>query len=181
MKSCIGFDPGPNGLCAFAKVTFDVNCHKATVSNAYYGPLRGLHPINFHMDPGFIGFAIERVSNYGSIVGDTTFSTCVTAGRIVEKCYGFNSTQSIPEPIYLVPNWVWRLALCGTMKASNKEIRARLTELIGEVGTPKNPGPLLCIRGEDGEHKRDAIGLALGCLMREVSRGQTVEEFRYTP
>jgi hypothetical protein len=118
---------------------------------------------------------IEKCVCYGMAVGSTVFDTILTAGQLVfaARCDG--------NSVYMVPNPDWRACLCGFRQAKAKDVRARLIDLYGPVGTPKDPGPLFCIRGGDGEHILDAIGLATAFLLWKQETGKDVAQYVYPP
>lgn len=86
--------------------------------------------------------AIEMVASYGMAVGKDVFETCVWIGRFVQAYPGRT-------------HWVYRkdvkMALCGSMRARDSNIRQALTDRYGPgrekaVGRKKAPGPLYGIR-----------------------------------
>ncbi len=165
-----GIDPGPNGARAEAEVEL-VNGDLRIVKAAYdYGPFRA----ELCMAP-YDAVVIEKCVCYGMAVGSTVFDTVLTAGQLVfMHRYAGNA-------VYLVPNPDWRACLCGFRQAKTKDVRSRLIDLFGPVGTPKEPGPLFCIRGADGEHIVDAIGIATAFLLWKQETGKDVAQYAYPP
>lgn len=76
-------------------------------------------------------FAIEMIASYGMSVGATVFETCFWSGRFVQH---FNL------PFIKVYRKEVKIALCGSMKAKDGNIRQALIDRFGVVGTKKAPG-----------------------------------------
>lgn len=165
-----GIDPGPNGARAEAVVELVSGDLRIVKAEYYPGPMCSA-PCALSYD----AVVIEKCVCYGMAVGSTVFDTVLTAGQLVfVHRYACN-------PVYLVPNPDWRACLCGFRQAKGKDVRARLIDLYGPVGTPKEPGPLFCIRGADGEHVIDAIGIATAFLLWKQETGKDVAQYAYPP
>lgn len=81
--------------------------------------------------------AVEMVASYGMPVGREVFETCVWIGRFMEAAGGAD----------LVYRKDVKMALCGSMRAKDANIRQALIDRFGPgkeraVGTKKAPGPL---------------------------------------
>ncbi|MFH0982808.1 MAG: hypothetical protein V2A79_14895 [Planctomycetota bacterium] len=90
--------------------------------------------------------AIEKIVSYGMSVGQETFDTCVFIGRLVERWRYLNKWALSP---ILIPRKEIVIALCGTAKAKDPNVRRVLLDLFGgdkAVGTKKAPGPLYGIK-----------------------------------
>lgn len=91
----------------------------------------------FHCDR----FVVEMVASYGMAVGKEVFETCVLIGRLLElwKAHGKDEGE------YMYRRNV-KLALCGTARANDANIRTDLVDRWGgkdaAIGTKKAPGPL---------------------------------------
>lgn len=88
--------------------------------------------------------AVEMIASYGMPVGREVFDTCVWIGRFVESWGGEHQ---------LVYRKDVKLALCGTFRAKDANIRASLIDRFGPgkdkaVGTKAHPGPLYGISGD---------------------------------
>ena len=83
--------------------------------------------------------AIEMVASYGMPVGREVFETCVWIGRFKQAWYK-------PDEVRLVYRRDVKLALCGSMKAKDANIRQALIDKLGPVGTKKAPGPLYGVK-----------------------------------
>jgi hypothetical protein len=112
-------------------------------------------PREFRIEPnedalrtvGMIGFpvAIEMVASYGMAVGKEVFETCVWIGRFVQAAKG---------PAHLVYRKDVKMALCGSMRAKDANIRQALLDRypatgggkVPQVGTKAKPGPLYGIK-----------------------------------
>lgn len=86
--------------------------------------------------PDEIEIAMEAVTSYGRPVGRETFDTCTWMGRFDEQLKKL--TGRYPERVYRIEE---RKVLCGSGKATDKDIRRALIDRIGEPGTKKRPGP----------------------------------------
>jgi hypothetical protein len=76
--------------------------------------------------------AIEMIASYGMPVGREVFETCVWIGRFVERL----------GHVKLIYRKDVKLAICGSPRAKDANIRAALIDRLGQVGTKNNPGPL---------------------------------------
>jgi hypothetical protein len=78
--------------------------------------------------------AIEMIASYGMAVGKEVFDTCVWIGRYIEQA----------RHCFVGYDYVYRkdvkIALCGSMKAKDTNIRQALIDRFGEVGTKNNQG-----------------------------------------
>ena len=86
---------------------------------------------------------IERVMSYGMPIGVETIETIHWAGRFAEAVY--------PVPIYRVPRMAVRLAICGSPRAKDPNVRQALLDRFGgdaAIGRKKTPGPLYGIRAD---------------------------------
>jgi hypothetical protein len=104
---------------------------------------------------------IECVASYGMAVGRDVFETAEWGGRIREIIARFVS----PMTIYRVYRREVKLHVCGSPKAKDANIRAALIDrypatgggTIPQVGTSKQPGPLLGF----SKDKWAALGVAV--------------------
>lgn len=83
--------------------------------------------------------AIEMIASYGMAVGREVFATCVWIGR-------FQQAWHEPEAVRLVYRQDVKLALCGTPRAKDPNVRQALLDRIGPQGTKKAPGPLYGVK-----------------------------------
>lgn len=93
---------------------------------------------------------IEMIASYGMAVGKEVFETCVWIGRFMEAIeHNIITTTSRVERIFRKDV---KLTLCGSVRASDANIRADLIDRWGgkevAIGTKKNPGPLYGITGD---------------------------------
>lgn len=79
-----------------------------------------------------INVVIEMVASYGMPVGKEVFDTCVWIGRFSERLTVGGA--------YFIYRKEEKIALCGSMKAKDGNIRQALIDRFGPVGTKKNPG-----------------------------------------
>ena len=93
--------------------------------------------------------AIEMVASYGMAVGAEVFSTCVWAGRFIERW----TLRSLDAPHREVFRREVKMHLCQSMRATDANIRAALIDRYGPgkdraVGRKATPGPLYGISGD---------------------------------
>ena len=139
MKQIFAIDPGTteSGFCV---VDYD------TMKPVKFGKVRNtdlmdiIHDICFGTPPDNLVFCIEMIAGYGQAVGREVFETCVWIGRFrqtVEDFYVF--------PVRYVYRKDVKLALCGSMKANDANIRRALIDkyakhdLRSGKGTRNNP------------------------------------------
>ena len=98
--------------------------------------------------------AIEMIASYGMAVGAEVFETCVWIGRFVQAWQGSKYNNELPMLVYRKDV---KLHLCGTTKAKDANIRQRLIDLYGPVGTKKAPGKLYGVKS----HAWPALAVAV--------------------
>jgi len=84
---------------------------------------------------------IEQIESFGMAVGREIFETVRWAGRFEEAAH--------PVPVELLPRRAVKLAICGSAKAKDANLRQALIDRFGgvagkaaAVGTKARPGPL---------------------------------------
>lgn len=92
---------------------------------------------------------IEVVASYGMPVGREVFDTCEMIGRITERW-----TWQTDKPIMRITRPEVKLQLCGTVRAKDANVRAKLIDLYGPgkeaaVGVKSKPGPLYGVKGDE--------------------------------
>jgi hypothetical protein len=97
------------------------------------GSIAAVHPI----------VVIEMVACYGMPVGAEVFETCTWIGRYLE----------LAEQLEMKTARIFRreikIALCGSMKAKDANIRQALLDIYGPQGTKKNPGKTYGVKGDE--------------------------------
>ncbi len=78
---------------------------------------------------------IEMVEARGMPVGKETFETVLWTGRFQE------AAVSELIPVTLVYRRQIKIAICGSAKATDANIRQALLDIVGPQGTKKEPGP----------------------------------------
>lgn len=78
---------------------------------------------------------IETVSSYGMPVGQNTFDTCIWIGILIEKLKGLGVLSR------LVFRKSIKMHFCGSVRATDSNIRQALVNRFGEDNTKKNPNP----------------------------------------
>jgi len=162
-RRIVGIDPGPteSGLVVldpdkgvvFARVMRNKDVLERFVAASVYQPNDGL--------------AIEWVSSFGMPVGREVFETCLWAGRYLQA-------WPYPDEATLIPRAEVKLALCGSSRAKDGNIRQALLDLFpatggGEtpqVGTRGKPGPLYGV----ATHTWAALAVAVVASWREAQR-----------
>lgn len=97
--------------------------------------------------------AIEMIEAMGMAVGKETFATVRWVGR-------FQQAWREPEDVHLVFRSAVKLAICGTKRAKDANIRAALIDQVGAPGTKKAPGPTYGVTS----HAWQALGVAVTAL-----------------
>ena len=114
-------------------------------------------PTDFGIDPnenvvrglraGFLAadlVVIEKVEGYGMPVGVEVFETVRWAGRFEEACH--------PVPVERLGRKAIKIALCGSTKAKDPNIRQALIDRYGgkdrAIGRKASPGPLYGISAD---------------------------------
>ena len=78
--------------------------------------------------------AIEKIEAMGMAVGSSTFETVHWAGRM-------HQAWREPHNVRRITRRAVKLHLCGSMRATDSNIRQALIDLLGAPGTKKAPGP----------------------------------------
>ena len=86
----------------------------------------GLHPA--------MTLAIERFEARGMPIGDESIETLIWTGRFIQAWHD-------PAAVVRVKRSAIKIALCGTAKAKDANIRQALIDRIGAPGTKHKPGP----------------------------------------
>lgn len=90
---------------------------------------------------------VEQIESFGMAVGREVFGTVFWAGRFVEA-WETGARDRDPEHrrVVMMPRRAVKLALCGSMKAKDSNIRQALIDRFGgdsvAVGRKATPGPL---------------------------------------
>ena len=92
--------------------------------------------------------AVEMVACYGMPVGNEVFDTVLWIGRFV---------QAWRTHFRLIYRMEVKMHLCQHPRAKDANVRQRLLDLYGPVGTKKNPGPLYGV----SKHIWAALGVAV--------------------
>ena len=100
---------------------------------------------------------IERMENYGNIVGRDILETAEWSGRFFQQFWVHSGGQ---EPHWL-PRRQVKMHLCGTMRATDAHVRQALLDIWGDrkraLGKKSQPGPLFGVAG----HLWSALALAV--------------------
>ena len=94
--------------------------------------------------------AVERFEARGMPMGDESIETILWTGRFIQE-------WRRPEEVICVKRSAVKLALCGTTKAKDANIRQALIDKLGPPGTKKNPGPTYGVKS----HAWAALGVAV--------------------
>lgn len=123
LKYYLGIDPGPLESCG---VLFDGESVVEVVNMRTRELAFWINDSSARME-----VACEMVSSYGMAVGAEVFQTVAQIGILVGL---------VPD-IRLIPRGDVKLHLCHSMRAKDANVRQALLDLLGPVGTKKNPGP----------------------------------------
>lgn len=94
--------------------------------------------------------AVERFEARGMPMGDESLETILWTGRFIQS-------WRRPEEVIRVKRSDVKLALCGTTRAKDANIRQALIDKLGPPGTKKNPGPTYGVTS----HAWAALGVAV--------------------
>jgi hypothetical protein len=127
----LAIDPGPVES-AWVLFRDGLPAHFAKVGNDHMaGFLRGLHP-------SVSTLVIEKVESFGMPVGAEVFETVYWSGRFAEAVH--------PLPVERIGRKAVKLALCGSARAKDPNIRQALIDRYGgkeaAIGRKAAPGPL---------------------------------------
>lgn len=94
--------------------------------------------------------AIETVASYGMAVGQTTFTTCIWAGRFIQAAV-FSK-----KPFVTIFRKQVKLFLCGSLRAKDSNVRQVIIDRYPptgggkkpQIGTKKQPGPLFGVAND---------------------------------
>ena len=148
----LAIDPGPQ---VSAWVLFDERVRrvrgKATEDNL--GVLR-LIILRRDMVRPCSACIIEKVESFGMAVGADVFETVFWGGRFAQA-WGDDNT------LYRIGRKEVKLALCGSARAKDRNIRQALIDRFGgkeaAIGKKAAPGPLYAVKG----HEWSALALAI--------------------
>ena len=86
---------------------------------------------------------IEQAVSYGMVAGRSMFDTSMWAGRFAQhwKIRTGREVNWLPRPVI-------KVQLCGTPRATDKDVREELIHRFGEPGTKKAPGITYGLAGD---------------------------------
>jgi hypothetical protein len=100
-------------------------------------------------------FAYEMIASYGARVGAETFQTCVWIGRVMQAWeFRLIKDECSSIPVYRMDV---KKHLLHSHQGSDKDVKAALVAMFGEVGTKKRQGPLFGVKS----HAWAALGVAV--------------------
>jgi Holliday junction resolvasome RuvABC endonuclease subunit len=85
---------------------------------------------------------IEKIASMGMAVGESVFETAVWSGKFMREA----ELEAIP--VVRITRVQVKMAVCGSARAKDTNIRQALIDLFGPVGTKRNPGPLYGVSGD---------------------------------
>lgn len=159
----VGIDPGPTG-CTWVVMRESLEIVAAGIQE------EGRPPCFSHAS-----IWIERIVPQGMSVGQETFDTAVSIGRLLEA-----NRQMPKASVQLVRRRsVVSELLGGNPGSTDSHLKKRLIELIGPMGTPKKPsGPLAQI-APLGSHGVAALACAYYGLLGRGRQGHDWWKFNY--
>jgi hypothetical protein len=90
---------------------------------------------------------IEKIASYGMAVGAEVFETCYWSGRFAQAFYAHL------KPVHRIPRKAIVTHLCGSARAKDANVRARLIDIFGgkekAIGRKKTQGPLYGLAGDE--------------------------------
>lgn len=113
-------------------------------------------------DQKYLGhLVIEQIESYGMPVGREVFETVFWAGRFAQRW----SDASLQRTWSMLPRKTVKLALCGTVKAKDPNIRQALIDRYGGPLCVKKGGPLAGVKS----HLWAALALA---VTHQIGKGE---------
>jgi hypothetical protein len=106
---------------------------------------------------GAAHLVIEQVQSYGMAVGREVFETVFWSGRFAQTWQQKQDGTGAGYTWSMLPRKDVKLALCGSMKAKDANIRQALIDRYGGSGCTKKGGPLYGIKS----HLWAALALAV--------------------
>ncbi len=104
----------------------------------------------------------EWIDCYGMPVGSEVFRTVFNIGRM------FHAVTANGGIMRLIPRRDIKLALCNNGRAKDPNVRRALLELLGPVGTVKNPGPCYGV----ANHRWSALAAAVVGVQCERTKNE---------
>lgn len=98
---------------------------------------------------------IEWVESFGMPVGREVFETVRWIGR-------FQQAWRMPDQVMFISRREVKLALCGSARAKDANVRQALLDLIGPRGTKAKPGPTYMVTS----HAWSALAVAVTAAAR---------------
>lgn len=128
MPVIVGVDPGTNQSAYFV---YDSTSKKILA----FGKIGNETFLNTDFSMADV-LVYEKMQNYGSPVGQTTFETCIWMGRFIQEWH-----RETNKPIVGLFRHQIKSNLCPKMKSNDSKIREALINRFGKPGSKKNPGP----------------------------------------
>lgn len=114
------------------------------------GVLENGQALKFLRTALFDHLAIEWIESFGMPVGREVFETVRWIGR-------FQQAWGDPDAVLFVPRREVKLALCGSARAKDANVRQALLDRLGPQGTKKAPGPTYGVKS----HAWSALAVAV--------------------
>lgn len=148
----LGIDPGPEKSAMVHLTDGRVTVARPDIDNDELIDILG----NIKDD---VILGVEGLQSFGMAVGQSTFQTAYTVGRILQRCRDRNL------PIRIVHRGDIKLHLCHSSRAKDANVRQALLDAFPatgggstpQVGTKKQPGPLYGI----ASHSWSALAVAV--------------------
>jgi hypothetical protein len=142
----LAIDPGPTQS---AWVLFDgerVLGHAIEPNDAFLLRLRQSRHL---VRGGADRVVIEKVESFGMAVGEEVFETVFWSGRFAEAVarpraldWRTRGWVGSDVPVHRIGRRAVKVALCGSARAKDANVRQALLDRFGPKGTKKSPGPL---------------------------------------
>lgn len=138
----LSIDPGSqsSGWMLFDSNTQKILLFGKTENETFLKDMEYLKPV-----PDILVY--EKMQNYGSPVGQTTFDTCIWIGRFIQKHIDIQSPFQTPR-VGFVYRYEVKSNLCPKMRSNDSTIRAALIERFGKQGSKRNPGPTYGVKAD---------------------------------
>lgn len=161
----VGIDPGPS---EWAWVVLKDGAREAQVVAAGLSTER---PPTF----SHASVWLERIVPQGKSVGQETFDTAVSIGRVIEaNCHVTSATLNLVRRRSVVAE-----LLGGNPGSTDAHLKKRLIELIGPMGTAKKPAGPLALIAPLGSHGVAALACAYYGMLGRGRQGHDWWRFNY--
>lgn len=161
----VGIDPGPLESAAVAVVFYKDG--KVEVLEHAIAPntsvLKSIERVINTIVLERVWVAVEVPHSMGMPIGNEVLETAYWAGFFAGKLASLTESRYGVSGVKQYKRWMVKRNLCGTVRANDSAIRAKMIELYGPVGTSKEPGPLYGLKNDEWQ----ALAVA-SCMAQDI-------------